>query len=146
VLAACGNSMSELPRHEQTSGGMTIDIGVLPAELVRGHPTAEGDPGALHGSTPQPYSGSHHLVVALFDAGSGARITDARVRAGVGDRAYNHEPEQWLEPMQIEGTLTYGGFFLMQGEGPWRIHLEIFRPGNARPVEANFAYEHPEGP
>jgi len=39
--------------------------------------------------------------------------------------------------------MTYGAFFLMQGAGPWRIHLDIKRPGIAHSSEADFAYEHP---
>jgi hypothetical protein len=81
-------------------------------------------------------------VVALFDAQTGARITDARIRAGVGDRSHNHEPDSSLEPMQIDGMMSYGNFFLLQGAGTWRIHLEILRAGALRPIEADFAYEH----
>ncbi len=66
----------------------------------------------------------------------------ARIRAGAGDRSYNHEPDRWLEPMLIDGTTTYGNFFPMAGGGQWRIHLEIYRPGRARPTAADFAYEH----
>lgn len=145
VVSAIGASGcdqgSQLPRNSQTVDGMTIDLGVMPAELVQGHSTKLGDPKSLHGGTPA-YSSSHHIVVALFDASTGERITDARIQAGVGDRSYNHEPGRWLEPMQIAGTTTYGNFFLMQGLGEWRIHLEIHRPGRARPTEADFAYEH----
>ena len=140
LIAGCSSS-SDLPRNTQTVDGMTIDLGVLPAELVKGHTTAPGDPNALHGGTP-PNSGSHHIVVALFDAKTGARITDARIRAGVGDSSYNHAPDTALEPMEVNGAMTYGNFFLMQGAGVWRIHLEIQRPGVPAPVRADFGYEH----
>ena len=135
----------DLPRNEQTVDGVTIDLGVLPAELVKGHSTGPGDPNALHGGTP-PNRDSHHIVVALFDARTGARIGDARIRAGVGNHSYDHEPDTWLEPMQIASTTTYGNFFLMQGEGLWRIHLEIYRAGKSKPLRAEFAYEHPGSP
>jgi len=141
LLTGCSDN-SKLPRNSQTVDGMTIELGVLPAELVQGHATAPGNPNALHGGI-QPYSRSHHIVVALFDAKTGARITDARIRAGVGNRSYNHEPDKALEPMEINGAMTYGNFFSMPGEGLWRIHLEILRAGTPRPVEADFAYEHP---
>lgn len=140
LFAGCGD-FGDLPRSEQTVDGMTIYLGVVPAELVQGHSTQPGDPKALHGGTPKDRA-SHHIVVALFDARTGARISDARVRAGVGDHSYNHEPTRWLEAMQIDGTVTYGGFFLMQGRGVWRVHLEIHRPGAVKPTEADFAYEH----
>jgi len=139
LLASCSPD-KPLPRDSQTVDGVTVYLGVMPAELVRDHSTVEGDPNALHGGTPQN-QGSHHIVVALFNAQTGARISDARIRAGVGDRSYDHEPDRWLEPMQIAGTTTYGNFFPMQGPGAWRIHLEIHRPGLARPLEADFGYE-----
>lgn len=144
ALGGCGSG-ADLPRNEQTVAGITIDLGVVPAELVKGHLVVPRDPNALHGGV-QPYTESHHVIVALFDAKSGTRISDARVRAGVGERSYQHEPDTWLEPMQIAGTTTYGNFFSMPGTALYRIHLEIYRPGMKQPVRADFAYEHPAGP
>jgi hypothetical protein len=140
LISGCGD-YGDLPRSSQTVDDVTIYLGVMPAGLVQGHSTVPGDPQALHGGTPQNRS-SHHIVVALFDAQTGARIADARIRAGVGDRSYNGEPDRSLEPMQIDGMMSYGNFFLLQGAGTWRIHLEILRAGASRPIEADFAYEH----
>jgi len=139
LLAACGGN--GLPRNTQTVDGVTIYLGVIPAELVQGHSTTPGDPQALHGGTP-PNRGSHHIVVALFDAKTGARITDAQIGAGVGDRSNTHAPDTVLGPMEINGAMSYGNFFLMQSAGEWRIHLEIRRPGVAHPVDADFSYTH----
>ena len=100
---------------------------------ARDHPTRMGDAGALHGGTLEGRS-SHHVVAALFDASTGNRISDARVRAGVGDCD--------LEPMLDNGVVSYGGLFLMQGPDPYRIHLEIRRARAARPIQAQFVYEH----
>ena len=140
LISACGD-YADLPRSSQTVDDVTIYLGVMPAKLVQGHSTVPGDPQALHGGTPQKRS-SHHIVVALFDAMTGARITDARVRAGVGDRSYSGEPDRPLEPMQIAGVMSYGNFFLLEGTGTWRIHLEVLSAGASRPIEADFAYEH----
>jgi hypothetical protein len=142
-VSGCGQS-KPLPHGSQTIEGMEINLGVIPAELIRGHSTQPNDPNALHGGA-APNTGSHHIVVALFDARTGARITDARIRAGVGERSSKQATEQWLEPMQIAGTTTYGAFFPMTGREEWRIHLEIYRPGQARPVAADFGYEHAPG-
>lgn len=141
ILAVGCTDSSQLPRSEQTVDGMTIDLGVIPAELVQGHATQPGEPDALHDGTPKD-QGSHHIVVAVFDAKTGTRIVNARIRAGIGDRSHNPKPDTWLEPMEINGMMTYGNFFLMPGTGVWRIHLEIYRPGIARPSVAEFAYEH----
>ena len=139
TVSGCSNN-ADLPRNKQTVGGMTIELGVMPAERVTGHATAPGEPNAMHGGTP-PNGSSNHIVVALFDAKTGARITDAQIRAGVGKRWYNHEPDRAMEAMEISGTKSYGNFFSMQDAGIWRIHLVIRRPGVARPVEADFGYE-----
>ena len=141
TIAAGCSSPDNLPRESQTVGGITVYLGVVSAALVRDHPFRAGEAGALHGGTPED-SSSHHVVVALFDASSGARISDARVRAGVGESSYDHAPDRELEPMPVNGVMSYGGFFLMQCLGPYRIHLEILRPGATRPIEAQFAYEH----
>ncbi len=139
LISGCSDD-ADLPRSTQTIDGMTIEFGVIPAESLKNHATAPSDPNALHGGTP-PNSSSHHIVVALFDAKSGARITDAQVRAGVGDRSYNHEPDITLEPMEINGAMSYGNFFSMPREGVWRVHLEVRRPGMTQPVEADFSYD-----
>ena len=140
LVSACSDN-AELPRSTQTVDGITIYIGVIPAELVKGHITTPGEPGALHGGTTSA-SSSHHIVVALFDSRTGVRITDARIRAGVIDRSNDHEPDITLEPMQVNGAMSYGNFFQMRGPGVWRIHLQILRPGMSTPVEADFGYEH----
>lgn len=143
ALAGCGYDRP-LPRDNQVVDGMAIYLGVMPAALIQGHATTKGDSTALHGGTAES-GGAHHLVVALFDAKTGARITDARVRADVDDRSSNHGPVKPLEPMQIAGTTTYGNFFPMQGQDAWRIHLTIERPNIAHRTEADFRYEHAVG-
>lgn len=143
ALAGCG-SHDQAPRDMQIVDGMVIYLGVTPAELVQGHSTRKDDSKALHGGTPES-ADSHHVVVALFDVDTGARITDARIQADVGDRSYNHGPAKPLEPMHIAGATTYGNFFLMRGENAWRIRLRIERPNAANATEADFRYEHAIG-
>ena len=143
ALGACGHDRQP-PGDSQVFDGMAIYLGVMPAEVVRGHSTAQDDPQALHGGTPEN-AGSHHVVVALFDAKTRVRITDAHIQADIGDRSYNHGPAKPLVPMQIAGTTTYGNFFPMQGQDVWRIHLTIERPNIAHVTEADFRYEHAVG-
>jgi len=147
LLALCGALLSacdgaaEMPRNEQTVGGIAIYLGVVPAEIVQRHPLVPGSAQALHGGTPVGRN-SHHVVVALFDAKTGARITDARVRAGFSRRVREHEPLQDLEPMEINGNMSYGGFFLLPETRRLQVHLEIRRDATSRPVTAAFAYDH----
>jgi len=143
-IVGCTERTAALPRDTQTVDGIAIYIGVIPAELVQGVTPAQSDLGGSHGSLPK-FSGAHHLVVALFEATTGARIANASIKAGIGDHSYNHDPEKTLEPMLINGAMTYGNVFFMQGAGPWRIHLEIQRRDVARVSEADFTYEHRPG-
>jgi hypothetical protein len=143
ALEGCADDRP-LPRDKQVVDGMAIYLGVMPAALVQGHAITQGDPTALHGGTAES-AASHHLLVALFDAKTGARITDARIRAAVGDRSSKHGPLKPLEPMQIAGTTTYGNFFPLEGQDAWRIHLTIERPNIAQRTEADFRYEHAVG-
>ena len=140
MISGCNNN-ADLPRNKQTIDGMTIELGVMPVERVKTeHATAPGDPNAMHGGTPAN-SSSNHIVLALFDAKTGVRITDAKIQANVGDHWYSHDPYAALEPMEMSGALSYGNYFLMQGAGIWRIHLVIRRPGMTRAVETDFGYE-----
>jgi len=138
TLAGC-DSVGERPRDSQTVDGVAIYLGVMPAALVSGHPVQAGAAGAMHGGTPNPAS-ARHVVIAMFDARTGARIQTARVRAAVARGRTVHDPDRDLEPMQIAGVITFGNFFLMPQPGDYRIRVEIERPGVPRPIEAEFDY------
>ncbi len=124
----------------QTVDGMTVYVGVLPAAMVSGHPPEHPEE-AMHGGVPR---GKHqfHLLVALFDAGSGERITGAQIEAGVAEIGLSGTRRR-LEPMAIAGTETYGGYFELDGDNPFRIALEIRRPDATRASRAEFEYRHP---
>lgn len=108
--------------------------------MVGGHPPGHPE-AAMHGGVPR---GQHqfHLLVALFDAGSGERITGAQVEAEVAEIGFTGTRRR-LEPMAIAGTETYGGYFELDGDNPFRIALEIRRPDAERVIRAEFEYRHP---
>ena len=70
-----GASAADLAK---TASGMTIRVGVTPAESMRGQPESK-----LHGGVPSG-KGQHHVVVALFESASGQRISTAEFTAKVG--------------------------------------------------------------
>src|SRR6266567_9355334 len=80
----------------KTVGGLSVYIGVVPAELVKGLPHQSSEL-PMHGGIP---SGSHqyHVVAAIFDAASGARISDATVTAKVSGLGLSGS-QQALESM-----------------------------------------------
>ncbi len=122
----------------QTVNGTVIYFGVMPAEMVRGHP-ANHPEASMHRNMKHEVAGDQHVVVALFDAPSGQRITDAKVTAfivGVGTARSGHV----LEKMTIAGAVTYGNYLPLPGPGPYRIRVDIARPGKAGVVSATFTY------
>ncbi len=117
----------------QRVGGVEIYLGVLPAEMVRGHPK-EHPESDMHGGVPV---GMYHVMVALFDSTNGRRITDAvvTVRMVWPDQ---YSVEKRLEPMIVSASPTYGNYFRVPERGAVRIELQIRRPGQAGVVRATF--------
>lgn len=121
--------------------GIAIYWGVLPAEIIRGH-VQEHPKSAMHGGVP-PGEGYHHVIIALYDSQSRDRITDAEVTAKVEEVGHLAPSGKQLEPMTVAGTVTYANYFKMPVKGPYRISLQIRRPGSPRVIEAQFEYRHP---
>jgi len=135
VLALAISSAGHAASYQQVVDGIAIYFGVVPAELVRGHPREHPESG-MHGGAPV---GESHLMVALFDAKTGNRITDARIAASVTGDA-GAKLEKRLEPMTVAGALTFGNYFYLSGSGPYRIDLRILLPGRSTPVRARFEW------
>jgi hypothetical protein len=142
IVAICALLPALAPRAAdgdpyKTAGGLAVYLGVLPAAMVRGHQTHPEE--RMHGGIP---SGPHayHVVAAVFNAATGARVEDAKVEARVTPRGLGGET-QALEPMQIAGTVTYGNYFTMGGSDPYRVELRI-TPSGGSPVEVEFTYRH----
>ncbi|HEX7971703.1 MAG TPA: hypothetical protein VF501_05740 [Thiobacillus sp.] len=120
--------------------GVSIYLGVFPAELVLGHPRSHPE-AEMHGGVP---AGQHryHVVVALFDNATGKRITGARVKANVSEIGLSGVQKK-LDPMLIAGTVSYGNYFAMPAtDNPYRIQVRIELPGVADVIEAQFDYQH----
>jgi hypothetical protein len=122
-----------------TVGNVVIYIGLLPAEMIRGHP-AEHPEATMHGGVPKGI-GVYHVVIALFDVKTGERITNADLTARVSEIGLPGQ-EKKLEPMEIAGTVTYGNYFPMVGAGPFRISLAIHLPGIPKELKAVFEHRH----
>jgi len=121
----------------KTVGGLTAYLGVMPAELVKGPGPHSADK-PMHGRIPR---GQHefHIVVAIFDAGTGARISDATISAKISGLGLSGA-QKVLEPMKIADTITYGGFFNLARD-IYTIRLRVQRPG-AQPISLDFKYNH----
>lgn len=121
--------------------GVEIYVGIVPAELVRAHPK-EHTEGAMHGGLPKDARGQYHVMVALMDAKTGVRITNAQVKAVVSALGFAKGSSVPLELMNVAETITYGNYFYMTGEGPWQIDLDIRLPNGAPPITAHFLHKH----
>lgn len=140
TLLAWLPSSADAADYYKSVGGYAIYIGILPAQIVQGH-SREHPESKMHGSAP---AGRHqyHVVVAVFDASSGARLADAIVRAKVGEPGLA-PVEKPLEPMPIAGAMSYGNYFAMPAPGPYRIDVRVVGRGSGTPVDASFTHSHP---
>ena len=123
----------------KVAGGMAVYLGILPSEIVGGHAPEHPD-GALHGGATRGKRDSH-VVIALFETNAGRRIPNAEVYARVVGAGKAGERKK-LEPMKIADSISYGNYFAMRAKGPYRITVEIFAAGGAKPVTVQFEYKH----
>jgi hypothetical protein len=139
LVVVCGNSVLAAEDADyKVAGGLAIYLGVVPAEMTKGHPPGHPE-GVMHGGTPTGKN-QYHVMAAIFDNASGVRISDAAVVAQVSGLGLSG-PKQKLESMEIAGTITYGGFFNLPGRDLYTIRLTISRPNNAL-VLVDFKYDH----
>ena len=116
---------------QQTVGDLTVYLGVVPAEIVK-EPMHGGAPKGAH---------EHDLVAAVFNAKTGARVSDASVTAQVSGLGLAGARKR-LAAMEIAGTTTYGGFFSLPGADLYTVRLAIERGSGSRPVVVDFKYDH----
>lgn len=140
--------LAAIPAHGGVVNGVrTVDstivyLGIVPAAITRNHP---GDrPGTLmHGGSTDRSIHNVHVMVAVFDRATGARITNARVQA----RFLGERGRRWsvrLQPMKVNGALTYGGYTSMGTDMSPTVSVDVRRlfAGKPRTVTARFEYEH----
>lgn len=141
VAIAAASLASAAEENYQVAHGLGVYLGILPAGIVRGHPEWHAE-GAMHGGAPR---GRHqyHIVIAIFDAKTGARIEKAQVTANVSGLGNVGTQNIELEPMLIAGTVTYGNFVELPGYDRYDIKLDITVPGREpAPVRIDFTYQH----
>lgn len=118
--------------------GIDIVYGIVPAErAVPAHKQTAGGERA-HGGTPSGRD-VYHLDVALFDAASRARISNAKVRATVRELNTAGKRKK-LDAETFGSAVSYGNYFTLKGEGPFRIVVDVRLPGRKKAVEAEFEY------
>ena len=127
-------------------GKVTVDsaivyLGVVPATQTLSYASERVGDMAMGGRAANDIN-SIHLVVALFDHGSGKRITDAQVSARfVGQRG-----RRWsvaLKPMTMNGAMTYGAYSNLGGDNKASILIDVARPfgRSTQNLTARFEYD-----
>ncbi len=135
VLGVAAAAPTADTAYRRVMDGVAVYFGIVPAELVRGHPQ-EHPEGLMHGGVPV---GENHIMVALFEDKTGKRITRAEVTATItGPDRFKMTKK--LEPMIVAGAASYGNYFNMPGPGPYRIALRIRTPGIGHDIEAVFTW------
>lgn len=140
LALAPGAALADITNESRQVAGMTFYLGIVPAEIVQGHPPGHPERDMHKGA--RSGRSKYHVVVAIFDAKTGDRIDDAEVRARVESVGVMSGQEKALEPMPIANAMTYGGFFDMAGTGTFRINLQVRRRGEPGPVEVRFEHAH----
>jgi len=130
---------ADAPESFQVVDGIAIYLGVMPAQILQGHPD-EHPEHKMHGGVPAK-GHRDHVVVALFDDATGKRIENAEVTGSVMEIGSGSKKKK-LEPMKIAGTITYGNYFDMPDNNIYHIKVHIHLQGIKGIVEAQFTHQH----
>lgn len=128
------------PEHGTLADGLHIYLGVIPSQIISrdfAQGTAEFK---MHGAPPRG-AHYHHVMIAIFDAKTDERILNADVTATVTPLGVSSETKK-LTPFTVGGALTYCNYFDMPFYGPYRIDLEIRRPGVGGVTKVQLKYRH----
>ena len=136
LTSACGHPY-EQATSRQSADGMTAYLGVMPAAVVRAHPPTHIE-GSMHPSEP---GGNAHLLVALFDDASGARIEDAALEATIRGERHPGSFQLRLERMEVEGTITYGGFTTLAEDDRYHIDVAVQRGQSQHATHLSFLFD-----
>lgn len=135
LLVVAVAAMAADSGYRRVVDGVAVYIGIIPAEMVQGHPRWHPE-GTMHGGVEV---GASHLTVALFQDKTGERIIEAEVSARIsGERGLDVRKK--LEPMLIAGSRSYGNYFSLPGTGPYRIEISIRLPRASRTINAEFTW------
>jgi hypothetical protein len=133
VCAAAAATLNAQVPGEKTVDGLVVRIGLADSTRVAKHAPAHGEQ-RMHGG---PKRGeADHIVVSIADANSGRPIGDAEVVVAVDRSGVSHVRRK-LDPMPLD-IPSYGGWFDLRPPWPYRITVEVVRPGVVRKASVPF--------
>jgi hypothetical protein len=115
----------------KTAGGVTVYLG------VKGLPASSSAERPMHGRIPK---GPHEYHMGCLRCSEWRWVSDAVVTADVSGLGLSSNKKK-LEPMQIAGTTTYGGFFDLPGFDIYTVKLTVER-GRTGPAVLQFKYDY----
>ena len=137
-LALAGPAWGQgVPEQRIVVDNTEVFYGIVPAEIVRAQQGKAGK-GLMERLRKRRHQ--KHVVVALYDAQTGARILDARVSATVTPTGMGAKRKP-LEPIRIGEVTSFGNFFEFPPDSaPYKVDLAITRPGHpAATVSFNYS-------
>jgi cytochrome c5 len=137
AVATAAEPVSPPDPFRKTVAGTEIFLGVVSAETIRAHSATEPIEAAMHNGVPSG-KGYYHLNISLHDSASNAEIKNAQVEARVATPLAGET--RHLQPMQINGNTSYGGYFHLAQKGPYTITVTVHRPGTPQVIQTQFAY------
>jgi hypothetical protein len=140
LVALIGPAAAQQTPSFESAGGLTVYLGIVPAEIVRGY-APERPESMMHRFVLQQGRHEYHVMVAIFDGATGGRISDATVTAQVSALGLSG-PRKKLEPMEVAGAMTYGNFFDLPGPDLYTVGLEVRREPSRLLVTFEFKYDH----
>ena len=147
VLACCAvvaglasGAAGAQPAHaSRQTGGLVFHYGLVPSEMVLAHPQAHAERQMHPGESRK---GRSHLVLAIFDAASGERISQAEVVTHI-TLVGGASATKPLERMDIANLPSFGAFVPVGAPGIYKIRFEVKRPGVAGTASAEFEHRIP---
>lgn len=119
-----------------------VYLGIVPAALTRDYSAERMGDAAMGGKAVNSIH-NIHLLVALFDHGTGERLISAHVSA----RFLGERGRKWsvmLKPMIVNGSMTYGAYSSMGADENASVFIDVVRPFGSRTqsLSARFEYSH----
>ncbi|XUW93861.1 hypothetical protein OH764_35905 (plasmid) [Burkholderia sp. M6-3] len=142
LLGVCAVAYADDLSHSVTAHGLTVHYGVIPSSKLRD----SGSNAASNITAPSP--NQYHLTVAIFEAATGRRVSDATVLASVkGPRAhdthFHTKPvERRLDAVKVGSAVTYDNDFQMPWSGIYHVDLIVTQKDQPKPTKIRLNYDH----
>lgn len=127
ILAGVFLASGWLDQPAPQSDRLTINLGVVPATMIREQYGADSPEAEAYGGIPDDED-IYLVTAAVHDRNTGERIENATVEATVGRPGMSGESKT-LRPATFAGAVTFGNYFHMPKSGTYQINLNVDRAG-----------------